>query len=789
MNRFKQFLPYPALLLLAVGTWVGLWGTGALSGLEQEAMRWRYVIRGEMDSEAPIVYVDLDALSIAKIGDKPWDYLNFAQVLQGLLGPGGARAVGVDIIFSNIGGGALIDVDKARKGRMRLGQVVEAYEDRIVLAAAYTGTTGGFSGLPLKRKGFDDPAEVPFPEAPTFPVIRFDSGRLGLANVDEDLSEGAVPQVVLGVVDTEGADFSRHLIDGQLRHFTGLLEEPRVLEEAGKLKLVDADGFPTASVPKESRHRLLSLGLAVFLAAHGLDAEAVEWEEEALRIFRDGELFREVPLEGGQSIRVNWFEGWRSARTPHLSMAEVLDQANALGRAAREGNAARVGELEEWFERFKDKVVFLGPVDATLKDLAPTPFDRVPVPKVGVHANLYRTVQEEAYLVRASDTQVVLAVGLLATVVAGLALWSGAGARFTRIGAFGLLLLYVGAVFYVFGRAGFVLPLIAPVGASLSAALWVVLFKLGSEEWQRRRIKALFGAYVSPELVEEMVESQRDPELGGTEAEITALFSDVEGFSALSEQLAPNELVTLMNEYLSAMTDAQQAEGGTLDKYIGDAIVTMFGMPLPIPDHAARACQSALRMQERHAELRARWAQAEGWPKQVLRMRTRIGINTGRAVIGNMGSRVRFNYTMMGDSVNLAARCESGAKSYGVYTMVTDATICEALKTLPDLFYRKLDRIVVKGRSQPVEVFELWDASVAQADARACRELYHAGLECYFAGDFDAAAAKFREALPHEPARRYAPTTPSTVLLARCEEFLANGAPERWDGAYRMRTK
>ena len=153
-----------------------------------------------------------------------------------------------------------------------------------------------------------------------------------------------------------------------------------------------------------------------------------------------------------------------------------------------------------------------------------------------------------------------------------------------------------------------------------------------------------------------------------------------------------------MNDYLSEMTDLLQAEEGTLDKYIGDAIVMMFGMPLPVNDHAWRACVAALRMQERHKALRQRWVESGRWPEIVEQMRTRIGINTGEAVIGNMGSRVRFNYTMMGDSVNIAARCESSAKTYGVYTVVTEMTLTAALKTVPDLFYRKLDRVIFKGR-------------------------------------------------------------------------------------------
>ena len=194
-------------------------------------------------------------------------------------------------------------------------------------------------------------------------------------------------------------------------------------------------------------------------------------------------------------------------------------------------------------------------------------------------------------------------------------------------------------------------------------------------------------------------------------------------------------------------------------------------------------------MQERHAALRAVWAETGKWPEKVLHMRTRIGINTGQAVIGNMGSEMRFNYTMMGDSVNLAARCESGAKTYGVYIMITEDTLRAAVQYDDSLNYRQLDRIVVQGRSQPVNIYELWDGTVAPDLIDACKAAYEAALEDYFQGRWEAALDGFETCLEREPARAYARTTPSKVMAARCREFLQHGAPEPWDGVYRMTSK
>ncbi len=791
MKRIQHTFYYIALTVASIVLWCFLGIYGLLDGLEQEAMRWRYLVRGERTSSASIVYVDLDAPSVASIGARPWDRRNFAEVIRALIGLGQAKVVGVDIIFSQLGRGSLLDVSRVRSGDLALGQAVHAYQDRVVLASAYTGATGGAVMIPLIRNGFDNPRENAFPESPSYPIIDWQVGRLGLANVDEALGKGVIPYWVVGFVAVEGEQYSQVLMTGMRSHLYEVLNAPKIVAGADTLLLTDADGWTPHEIPRESQQVLYSLGLEVFLAAHGLTDAAVEHEADRLLIRKEGAVFREVPLVGQQSIEVNWFEGWdvQNGQTEHVSFRDVRLHKELLGQAQRAGDREAMAAELEWFARFKDKVIFLGPVDPQLKDVAPTPYNREPVPKVGLHANLYRTLQGEVYMTRASPVQSIGLIVGLTVLVTLMALWSGVGRAATRIGSVVVVLSYVLLVFWAFASWHWVLPLIAPVGASVCAALGVTLLKLGAEEWARRRIKTLFGAYVSPDLVDQMVEAQRDPELGGAEAEITALFSDVEGFSALSELLHPDELVALMNEYLSAMTDALQAEGGTLDKYVGDAIVTMFGMPLPQIDHAARACVAALRMQERHALLRDEWRASGKWPEAIFNMRTRIGLNSGLAVIGNMGSRMRFTYTMMGDSVNLAARCESGAKSYGVYTMITDATLQAVVDVLPELQYRKLDRIIVKGRSQSVEIYELWDSSINMDEASLCRQEYEAGLAHYFRGEWSMALGHLEQSARVEPSRTFAPTTPSAVIAGRCRQFMQEGSPANWNGVFQMQTK
>jgi adenylate cyclase len=788
----KQFLLYFLLIVVSIGLWVSLTVSGALDGIEEETLRWRYLARGELESTAPIVFVDLDADAVSYMGARPWDRRNFGVLLRSLLEPGGAKVVSVDVILSKYGAGGLLDLERARKGEAFLGEVVKEYPEKIILAAGYTGvpatSTGEQSVLPLIRLGKEkyDPERNPFPEAPNYPVLDAGVGRLGLANVDEGLSGGKVPYFVPGFVELDSPRYGFHLVYGALRHKEHFMNEPYAKVIGDQVVLTDKDGFTTDSFPTDDSLTFFSLGLETFLAAEEIADDSVKISAEALTLYRDEQVYRRIPLVEYQSIEVNWFEDWdRKVGNERISMKKVLSQADALGGALETDDVAEIERLKNWFAQFRDKVVFVGPVDPQLKDLAPTPFNRDPAPKVGFHANLYRTIQDEAYIRRVGLSGTIALVSILSLAVSLLALGRGLPRTLSAI----LFGGYVLAAFLSFGVGNWVLPLVAPLASTVTAASSVIFLKLGSEEWQRRRIKNLFGAYVSPELVNDMVESQRDPELGGTKAEVTALFSDVEGFSSLSEQLSPERLVALMNEYLGAMTETFQTYQGTLDKYIGDAIVTMFGMPYPVKDHAARACLSAIAMQERHSQLRKKWAESGDWPQDVVNMRTRIGVNTGIAVIGNMGSEMRFNYTMMGDSVNLAARCESGAKSYGVYTMVTASTLEAALREGAELNYRKLDRIVVKGRSQPVEVYELWDSSLDPSAAESCRSVYEAALEQYFAGQWGEALAGFEKCEALEPARTYAPTTPSAVLAIRCREFAVNGGPGEWDGAYRMTTK
>ena len=229
--------------------------------------------------------------------------------------------------------------------------------------------------------------------------------------------------------------------------------------------------------------------------------------------------------------------------------------------------------------------------------------------------------------------------------------------------------------YYQFLNELIMVDMVRPIIAIISTYIGFFLYNFLIAEKDKRFLKNTFGTYISPELIDQMYENKEEPQLGGNEGYHTAFFTDIQSFSGFSEKLSAPDLVELLNDYLTEMTDILLANKGTLDKYIGDAIVAFYGAPAPVQDHEYWGCLTAIKMQERLAQLRTKW-QSEGdrWPQIVHNMQNRIGINSGPMVTGNMGSSMRMNYTMMGDTVNLAARLEASAKQYGIYIQVAEET-------------------------------------------------------------------------------------------------------------------
>jgi len=287
-------------------------------------------------------------------------------------------------------------------------------------------------------------------------------------------------------------------------------------------------------------------------------------------------------------------------------------------------------------------------------------------------------------------------------------------------------------------------------------------------------MKGYFAQYVDAKVVEEITRSPEKVRLGGEKREVTLLFADIRAFTTISERMAPEDVAKFLNKYLTTMTRIITHRGGMLDKYIGDAIVAVFGAPLPNPEHATDACLAAVEMIETLAKLRDTdeppWANLD----------IGIGINTGEATVGNMGSDYLFDYTAIGDNVNLASRLEGLNKFYGTQILVTEGTMRRAGDGIEA---RELDVIGVKGRSQSVRLFQVLAGTEVRERARESTPVFERGLEAYRRGEWDRAVEEFEKALSIEK------SGPCRLFIERCRMLKAHPPGQVWDGCWRMDEK
>lgn len=704
------------------GTGEFLGADGVLSFLENRTLDARFRFRGEIPSPLRIHYVNVDTFAIKEFGNWPWNRGLFALALDALFTQGGIQAAGMDFIFSKEGFPNL-GREEALAGSVELGKSLQAHR-RVVLAAAYNAATDLLTREP-----------IPFP-----------------------------------FLFSPGAAASTHLPE---------LPASSIVGVRGKIGLIDVTGedrfIPFFAHAGNATYYPLSLQLA--LLHWGLGTEAITLEPHALTV-RSGAVSR-TPLLLGQLAEINWFSSWHSSQDSHVSIAEVI----GYGELAKSSDPAEREEARQFFAPFRGAIVLIGPTDPLLRDVSPAPLDRTAVPRVAIHGNMLKSLLSGRYLHRppAWLNAVIIATAGLVTALLCL---QEKKAAWKKLAALVLILFWVAAAFLAF-RWDLVLPITPVLGNALTCAFLATLWQLRLEQQHRDFITGLFGSYVSPQVVEQMVSRRIAPELGGAEVGVTALFTDIEAFSLLAETLTPRELVELMNEYLGACTAALTRQEGTLDKYVGDAIIAMFGAPLPCADDAAAACRAALDILAAQNALVEQWRAEARWPERALALRTRIGLNTGRAVVGNLGSAQRFNYTMMGDDVNLAQRMESACGIYGVNILVSATTRNAASAADSSLRFRHLDRVLVPGRLQPVEIHELLGhAGALDEEILRCAALYEKGLAAYFRSDWSAARAFFEQslALEHSPEK----TCPSRILLQRCGHFLQAPPAADWGFAFKL---
>lgn len=435
-------------------------------------------------------------------------------------------------------------------------------------------------------------------------------------------------------------------------------------------------------------------------------------------------------------------------------------------------------------EHIQGKIVLVGVYSTALQDFRETPTDSQPMFGVEIHANIIQQLIEGRMLGE---------MGKFATLLLVLVLSIGGALLFMRLSLRAMLILFgAGIVFYptlafAAHQIGYQPNVVYPVlawAATFGGALW---YRNVTEFKEKRQITDAFSHYVSPVIVQEIAKNPENLQLGGKRQRISIMFSDIVGFTSISEKLSPEETVALLNSYLDAMSEVIFGFQGTLDKFQGDAIMAMFGAPLHDDHRAVNACHTALGMRKVLANLHERWNQVVKVSRKELltKLDFRVGIATGDAVIGNVGSKKRFDYTAIGDIVNLGSRLESINRKYGTQVIVDKNTFTEITSNHNPFIFRKLDMVRVKGKEEVTEIFELVALKEQlKEDMKTMLDDFENGRILYTQRNFAEAKQYFEAALNHFPH-----DGPSSIYLNRCAFFIRKPPARTWDAVVDMEEK
>ena len=734
-----------------------------LQGIEQRTLDLRFGLRGKREVDPRIVIVGIDDKTLQTIGSFPLPRSNYALLVQRLKEEG-ARVVGFDVTFPTAASSEALDVlarlrreigPSAPANLQKKVQQLEQQSDVDAQFAAALKDAGnvvlGHLFLSAERSKFSDPklAEAYFNIvwAKAFPQVL----KVKSSNRDFDLNQAWIQgggPVAAGVeanlpkLAETAASYGFFNIapdaDGTIRRALFVI------------RYQDQDFFPSLALQVLRQYENIpDQRIAAYIAATGI--ERIQ--------FGDHELH---PWQNASAL-INYAGPYHSY--PHYSMVDVL-----------QGTAPA--------DAFRDKIVFVGGTALGIGDLRNTPFEKQGSGYMGVevHANildnlLHSAEPQRTFLIRGFNEEIV-DIAFIIFFGLGLGLWFGhMRPLIATITALGALAAFSWFVYLGFVHWGRWYSFVIPAGTLVASYASITSFRVFHEEREKRKIRKTFSQYLSPGVIALI---EKDPQKyirpGGEVRDLTVMFSDIRDFTTLSEGLTPDDLVHLLNQYLGAMTDILFQNLGTLDKYIGDAIMAFWGSPYPQQDHALSACRCALEMIAGLERLNRKWA--EQGRRQIS---IGIGLNSGPVNVGNMGSDKRLAWTVMGDNVNLASRLEGMTKQYRSRVIISESTYDQ----VADQFVaREVDRIRVKGKKQPVVIYELL-APISQRDAYAALlTQYNAALDVYRTQNWREATGKFGELLAIYP-----DDGPTQVLLQRCIEFMEETPDPDWDGVYVMKSK
>jgi adenylate cyclase len=714
--------------------------------MELKALDLRMISRGKLPVGGETLIAAIDEKSLSELGRWPWPRTTIAKLVDKLKGYG-AKAVGFDIVFSepdqNSSLSAIVDLTKEVKKIGIKDKRVEGLLDNKRLIAdtdaalakaikrAKNVTLGYFFLKSSKEAEHIGGKEIVAAEE-------------NIANSRYQMIQGEAEPDKSALISVTG--FSA---------VTNLKPLSDAAENSGYFNAFpDSDGTirhsPFVIKFQDNYYSPLSLSLLMqYLDWPSLTLNTAKFGIEGIKI---GNI--NIPTDEYGRILINYLGPGRTF--PHYSISDIIKDRLSP-------------------DTFKNKIVIVGATAIGIYDFRITPYSIV-YPGVEIHATAIDNILHNNFLYRSLGTQL---LDVCAIVFFGLLI----GIVVPRVKAVqGVLLgLVIVTAFvltnaFIFARFNTWLNLIYPVLTMILIYLGITVYRYITEEREKKKIRGAFQYYLTASVINEMLEDPSKLKLGGDRKDLSVLFSDIRGFTTISEKMTPESLVHLLNEYLTAMTNLVFKYDGLLDKYMGDAIMAVFGAPLDRPDHALRACRTALGMMEELKKLQKKWAD-EGRPVFDIG----IGINSGDMVVGNMGSDMRFDYTVMGDMVNLGSRLEGINKEYGTNIVISEYTYAVVKDAL---FCRELDSVRVKGKKLPVKIYELLGETKDAEKWERAVSLFEEGLSKYKQGLWDDAIAAFRKVLE---ARKE--DAPAKLCIDRCEELKKNPPEGQWDGVFAMTRK
>jgi len=637
-----------------------------LKTLETKIYDLHFKIRGARNPGDRVVIAAVDEASLAAIGRWPWSRSVMARLIQAL-SDGGAKVIAVDFLY----------IEPEVGGELRAAQQLG---DRLTAL----GLPPGNPAVQTLRQELEGLVRLSDHDGQFEEALR-GSGRVVLPIVFE-----ISPEVPEQTPQPSGTPLKSALV--AFGHYAerGRYPPPAAIEAGAPIPRLSAAsrelGHVTMIADPDGTTRWEALvfeykgyyypSLAAQAVRLALGVGPSQFKLDFGRSFDIGPI--QVPLDPRDRMLIDYAGPVKTFR--YLSAADIL-----------------TGKMPP--DAVRDRLVFIGGSAAGIYDLRVTPTSPI-LPGVEKHANVAANILSQKFLTRPDWVELVEGAGILFWPLS--LAWLLPRVRpMVSLGSVLVLWLAGFALVHLAFRAGLWLPVVYPSVAMALTFVGITVHQLLTEERQRLWIKRAFQRFVSPEVVEQLVENPAALQFGGEVRNLTVLFTDIRDFTTYTERHPPQEVVQVLQEYLTRMVDQVLANKGTLDKFIGDAVMAIFGAPIPQPDHAERACRAALAMIEELGKLQAKWA-AEG--REPFRMG--IGINTGEMVVGNLGSDQLFDYTVVGDGVNLGARLESLNKEYKTdKPIIISESTYEAAKDR--LKVRRLGEVVVKGKTRPVVIYEL----------------------------------------------------------------------------------